>query len=123
MFKTVMVQFKNQYGMSKEYAYFTTETDLQNGDLVVVEAQDWYQVASVSKYVVSNSNTTRFVIEKLDLDQLEKDKEKIIEEKQIRASIAARVKEIEERDELRALSERDDVIKGLVERLDELKGQ
>lgn len=66
--KGATVRFENDYGKSKEYAYLTSITDLKEGDLVVVEARGWYQVATFMRYK-NSEKATKHIVQKIDIEK------------------------------------------------------
>lgn len=59
--------------VGKRYIYKTTNNNLKDGDLVVVEARGWYAVVSFCEYVpvpINEENIKfRWVLEKVDTDR------------------------------------------------------
>lgn len=115
IFKRATVRFKDRYGdMSKEYNYLTTRSDFERGDLVVVEAREWYQVAVFERYAQVIENASKFIVEAVDIEKLEKDKETIQALEDLMNQIEARHREIEEEKRLEALAAEDDEMAQLV---------
>lgn len=124
MLRTATVRFNNNYnnnyGLSKEYAYLTTKSDLKNGDLVVVEAQGWYQVALFERYKETDK-ATKHIVTYIDTTQVEEEKEIALREMDLREQIETRIHEVEEMNRLKELAKSDDKLKELVEELKKLK--
>lgn len=115
IFKHATVRFKDRYGdMSKEYNYLTTRSDFERGDLVVVEAREWYQVAVFERYAQVIENASKFIVEAVDIEKLEKDKETIQALEDLMNQLEARHREIEEEKRLEALAAEDDEMAQLV---------
>lgn len=124
MLRTATVRFNNNfnnnYGLSKEYAYLTTQNNLKEGDLVVVEAQGWYQVAIFERYKETDK-ATKHIVAYIDTDEVEKEKEITLKEIDLKEQIKTRVREVEEMNRLEELAKSDDKLKELVEELKKLK--
>lgn len=94
-FKAVSVVFQNDDHIdgSKEYDYLTFLDDLKIGDLVVVETRYGYKVAKISDLKEFSEYARSFVIDKIDLDQFNKTKQRLAREAEIRRSIEAQLEE------------------------------
>lgn len=122
MFKHATVRFKDRYGdMSKEYSYLTTQDDFERGDLVVVEAREWYQVAVFERYAQVTKNASKFIVEAVDTEKLEKDKETVKALEDLMDQIEARHREVEEEKRLEALAAQDDEMAELVKEYKTIK--
>lgn len=120
MLRTATVRFQNDYGLGKEYAYLTTKSDLKNGDLVVVEARDWYQVVVFERYKETDK-ATKHIVAYINTDEVEKEKEIALKEMDLKEQIETRVREVEEMNRLEELATSDEKLKELVEELKKLK--
>ena len=120
MMKIATVKFQNDYGKSKEYAYVTSISDLEHGDLVVVEARDWYQVATFERYKTEDSMAQRYIIQKVDLEQAAKDKELTEQIENIKNQIDERVRKVKEMEMLNELAAKDETLNDLLKQYKEL---
>ena len=120
--KQAKVKFMNEYGLGKEYNYLTTKKDLVEGDLVIVEAKEFYAVAVFSRYTTEANNATKFIVGKLDLEGIEEDKKVAFEIEKIKQQINERVKEVERQKRLDELASQDAELGSLIKVLRELEG-
>lgn len=111
--KQGFVRFKNKYGDSKEYAYNTSLEGLERGDLVVVEAADWYQVATFERYGKSDM-ARKFIVTKIDIEELEENKLRTLEKEDLKKQIELRIKEIEEMNRLEQYAKQDEELSKLL---------
>lgn len=122
--KYIAIRFKHRYDReewgNKHYHYKTSIDDLKAGDLVVVESQNGYSVASVVRYITHSNQAHKFVIQKVDLVAHEEFLEKEMKLSFIRAEVEERAEEIEERRKLEALAAEDEKMKRLIAEMDEL---
>lgn len=118
--KQAFVRFKNEYGHSKEYGYLTTEENLEKGELVVVEARDWYQVAVFERYGES-PQATKFIVSTVDIIKLAKDKEAAYKKQSLEEQIELRIKEIERMNRLEKYAEKDKDLAKLLEEFKNIK--
>ena len=116
------VVFKSQHGFSGGYDYQTSLKDLEFGDLVIVEARDWFQVARFEGYMAKPDRSgLKNIIAVLDMDEIEKNKEIEEEKQRLKDEIELRVSEIEEEKRLGELAESDSSLKELIDQLNSLK--
>ena len=120
MMKIATVRFQNDYGKSKEYAYITSISDLEHGDLVVVEARDWYQIATFERYKTEDSMAQRHIIQKVDLEQATKDKELAVQIENTKSLIDERVRKVKEMEMLNELAAKDEMLNELLKQYKEL---
>ena len=120
MMKIATVRFQNDYGKSKEYAYITSISDLEHGDLVVVEARDWYQIATFERYKTEDSTAHRHIIQKVDLEQATKDKELAVQIENTKSLIDERVRKVKEMEMLNELAAKDEMLNELLKQYKEL---
>ena len=90
------VQFKQEGNirptLSKVYYYFTTE-DFEKGDHAVVQVNDELKIVLVSEVNVSeftnNANkATKYIVQKVDMNHFEKQKEKLEQEREEKLELA-----------------------------------
>lgn len=117
--KGATVRFENDYGKSKEYEYLTSMMDLKQGDLVVVEARDWYQVATFMRYKKSEK-ATKHIVQKIDIEEVEKERKIAIRAHEIKEQIKERMKEVREMNAIKELAESDNELSDLVKELEGL---
>lgn len=68
---TVLVKF-NKSSFSKTYAYKTNIRDLKIGDLLLVQAQDGYSIATFEEYTTTDEKlATKWVVQRLDVTEFE----------------------------------------------------
>lgn len=123
MRKVAQVIFFDTYGKLQEnqaYHFFTTIEDLEEGDLLVVETQNGYKVVHFQKYLLTSSYAKSYVVQKVETEKLEEEKERAEKISQLRKKIELKAKEIEERRKLDKLAEQDDEMKDLLKELDKL---
>lgn len=123
MRKVAQVMFFDTYGNLQEsqgYHFFTTIEDLEEGDLLVVETQNGYKVVQFHKYLLTSSYAKSYVVQKVETEKLEEEKERAEKISQLRKKIELKAKEIEERRKLDKLAEQDDEMKELLKELDKL---
>lgn len=124
MKKVAQVSFFDREGNVndyKKYDYKTLLHDLKEGDLVVVETRNGYQVAEFQGYSTASTKANAFIVQRIDTDKVKIEKEKQEQIEELKRSIALRAKEIEERKRLNELAGLDPEIKLLLDQLDELK--
>lgn len=122
MIKTATVRFENDYGKSKEYVYLTADETLQKGDLVVVEARDWYQVATFERYSKSK-NASKFIVQQVDLEELNQKKEQIQVLDDLMTEMEVRAKEINEMSRLESLAKKDNTMRELLTEFKNIKNE
>lgn len=116
------VVFKNEYGFSKTYEYQTTLKNLKVGELVIVEARDWYQIARFEGYKAKSTMANlKYIVAVLDTDRVEQEKEIAKQQQNLKAAIELRVMEIEEEKRLKELAESDSTLKELIDKLNSLE--
>lgn len=119
--KKVAVRFKNQYGeFSKEYHYVTSISNLKQGDIVIVESKDFYGVAVFEEYVSNDVKASKFVIQKLDISEIERDKDLARKIDEVKRKIDERVRELTYINNLKNLAKEDTTLNYLVETLESL---
>lgn len=67
---TVLVKF-NKSSFSKTYAYKTNIRDLKIGDLLLVQTQDSYGIATFVEYTTAEKLATKWVVQRLDVSEFE----------------------------------------------------
>lgn len=123
MRKVAQVMFFDTYGnlqQNQGYHFFTTIEDLEEGDLLVVETQNGYKVVQFDKYLLTSSYAKSYVVQKVETEKLEEEKERAEKIGQLRKKIELKAKEVEERRKLDKLAEQDDEMKELLKELDKL---
>lgn len=119
--KKVAVRFKNQYGeYSKQYNYVTSINNLKQGDIVIVESKDFYGVAVFEEYVSNDVKASKFVIQKLDISEVERDKDLARKIDEVKRKIDERVRELTYMNNLKKLAEEDTTLNYLVGTLESL---
>ena len=120
--KYVEVKFMNNDGefTNKNYAYLTTLEDLKKGDLVVAEAVGFYKVVQVQRYINYSDLATKFVVSKLDLEQVEKDKAEVIKREELLEAIELRMQKAEKLRQAKKLAKLDPELGKLLEQLEEM---
>lgn len=119
--KQALVKFQNQNGWSdKNYQYITTIEDLEYGDLIVVEVRDTYAVGVFMEYVTEGKGT-KYIISKIDTEEVEKHKNHEKQKQELLDKIDNRMREAEKMERILKLAEKDTVLKGLVDELTKLE--
>ena len=92
----VSVQFqedkydKNNFN-SRHYDYLSLDDSLEVGDLVVVETKFGYRVAKVTNLKKSSNLATAYIVQKIDVSSVEKEKEKIKRREEIEKELKERL--------------------------------
>lgn len=119
--KQALVKFQNQNGWSdKNYQYITAIEDLEYGDLIVVEVRDTYAVAVFMEYV-TNGNGTKYIVSKIDTEEVEKHKNHEKQKQELLDKIENRMREAEKFERIRKLAEKDAILKELMDELTNLE--
>lgn len=120
----VAVQFKHGGGRAgwtdKLYHYKTLIADLEVGDLVVVETQYGHSVARVARRLVKTSQANKYIVQKVDLTELEKHKARETQIEFLRADIRSRANAVREKQEMELLAVEDRELERLLKEMDEL---
>jgi len=124
-YKTVLVAFVDQEGNAggKDYTYFT-DFDLNNGDVVVVQARDFCGLARVVKtsglIKTERDRATRWVICKVDFDSVAEKEEKMWVIQELRGMLQEYEEKFGEEQIYRILAKDDPKIATLLAEYDEL---
>lgn len=115
------IQGTDEYA-GKAYSFINSCEDIQKGDLVVVETRNAYQVVKVVGFTNQEQehDITKHVIQKLDFDKFEKERERKEELMELEAAIVERAEKVRKMKELEALATDDDVLKDLIEKMKRL---
>lgn len=121
-FTKVSVQFRNSFGSISEKKYdYLSPIEVSEGDLVVVETQYGYAVATVSDVGIKSTKAKSFVVMKVDTSLVDSIKEKIARKAQIEKELEKRVKSQAKLEIYRRVAENDEVAKALLEELSSLE--
>ena len=122
MKKYAVVNFYDFEGRldTRQYHYKTLFNDLESGDEVVVETVKGNKVARFSHYLLESDHARSYIIQKIDVDFIEKEKEKQIRLEEIKQSIETRVAEITERKKYEKLAKDDKKLQELLSQMDEV---
>lgn len=124
MTKTAKIYFLDEKGEKqtyKAYHYLTLIEDLEENDLVVVETRFGYKVAAFGGYIPESTIAVSYIVQKVEVASLEKEKEKAVEMKELKLKIRQRAMEIQERKKFEALASEDKNLRDLLELLDEME--
>lgn len=120
----VAVVFKHRYDKdewgSREYHYNTFISGLKEGDLVVVETQHGFAVAQVVRYIRNSDNAFRYIVQKVELEQYEAQKQKEMQLSFLQAEIEERVNALRQQIELESLAKQDKTLSELLEKFNSL---
>lgn len=117
-FTKVSVQFRNSFGTISEKKYdYLSPIEVNEGDLVVVETQYGYAVATVSDVDISSVKAKSLVVMKVDTSLVDSIKEKIARKAEIEKALEDRIREQAKLEIYRQVAEKDAVAQSLLEEL------
>lgn len=122
----VSVQFqedkydKNNFN-SRHYDYLSLDDAIEVGDLVVVETKFGYKVAKVSKIKKFSNLATAYIVQKIDISAVEKEKEKIERREEIEKELKERLELSSKYAMYQELAKLDKVAADLLKELAELQ--
>lgn len=112
--------FDRQYTGEKKYDYKAFES-YSVGDLVVVETQYGYAVATVTDINVI-AEPSRYVVQKVDIENLENMKLKAFELEVLKSQIDAEIEAMSYEARVAQFAEKNETLKELLEEYKKLKG-
>lgn len=113
---------EKQRRTEKVYHYLTMITDLNEGDLVVVETQYGYAVAEFVEYLdVIRKKANSYIIQKVDTSLINAQKEQQRKIESLKHKIDEKAKEALQRKKLNELAQDDAELKMLLDTLDSLE--
>ena len=113
---------EKQRRTEKVYHYLTMITDLNEGDLVVVETQYGYAVAEFVEYLdVIRKKANSYIIQKVDTSLINTQKEQQRKIESLKHKIDEKAKEALQRKKLNELAQDDAELKMLLDTLDSLE--
>jgi len=113
---------EKQRRTERAYHYLTMISDLNEGDLVVVETQYGYAVAEFVEYIGQTGKKARsYIIQKIDTSHIDNQKEQQRKIESLKAKIDEKAKEALQRKKLNELAKEDAELKTLLDTLDSLE--
>ena len=113
---------EKQRRTERAYHYLTMISDLNEGDLVVVETQYGYAVAEFVEYIEPTSKKAKsYIIQKVDTSHIDSKKEQQRKIESLKAKIDEKAKEALQRKKLNELAKEDAELKTLLDTLDSLE--
>lgn len=119
--RIVGVTFLNSI-YDKQYHFNTFFNDLELNDLVVVDTVNGLQVARVTELDVdTNINVTKFVVSKVNVNNFEKNKEKLNRQMEIYKILDKKLLEQSRVNKYKILADTDEDARKLIDELESIK--
>jgi len=116
----VVVNFHGGHNPGKKYSYLNPGLKLKRGMHVVVEARDFFNVATIVDFHETSRTATKYVVQIVDTDQVAKMREVQQRKKDLNNMIKLRVAVLREEMEVQLLAKEDGELQALLNELSEL---